>query len=397
MARWLPPPVAVQPTTPTPRLRVRRRRTHRRKANRQRILAYTAMLLLGVGFGSALGFVAWNRTDTHARNEPLAITGDAGSASQTTTDPDPTSAGRPIYRHSIVPGGVYSVAEVIDAVKRDPVVAVHYQSVNLKALQVERLAAPRSMFVSYRVGDQIYWTKHRVQLKAGETVLTDGHTIIRGRCGNCVSPDSQDAVEGNDAAANELDQVDTRPQAVAAPPFRTAMDDALVGPRGLLPSRFGPGLAASAFAPASSSGPEGFPLGLLGAPFLGVLPGGSGVGPNGPALSPAGTPIAGGPTTPGSTDIPDVPTTPGSPTPPGLPTTPEAPTAPGSPNGPESPTPGPGDSPIPLVPPGEGGPYIPPVGGAPLTPVPEPGTIMLIGSGLAGVVGRGVWRRKKQQ
>ena len=63
------------------------------------------------------------------------------------------------------------------------------------------LTAPRSAYVSYRRGDRTYWTRDRVWLKAGETVLTDGATTIRARCGNCVSDVKQERRCGDRAGA----------------------------------------------------------------------------------------------------------------------------------------------------------------------------------------------------
>ncbi len=72
---------------------------------------------------------------------------------------------------------------------RDPVVATHYASLKLNpaVVRVEELREPIVAHVSYRVGDQVYWTKKKVTLRAGEPVLTDGQTTIRARCGNAVS------------------------------------------------------------------------------------------------------------------------------------------------------------------------------------------------------------------
>ena len=369
MAHSLPSPSAVQPTTSTPRPHARRRRSHRRKHTYGRLLAYTATLVLVAGLAGALAFVAVERSRAHATGESASVTDTADTlTSESIADAEPASEGRPVYRHSVVPGGVYSVEEFKDAVSRDPVVAAHYRPVNIKALHVEKLTASRSMYVSYRVGDQIYWTRHRVQLRAGETVLTDGHTMIRGRCGNCVSPDEQDAVAENEPAATELDQIE-RPgplQVAAVPP---------VG-NGILPSRGLP----SALPPAPPSD-GGVPYGALVAPLYGALAGGS--------PGPAGTPADenAGPVPP--IDVPIVP---------GTPTTPGSPDTPGTPGTPGSPAPAPPDSPFPPiggVPPG--GPSYPPPGGEiPLLPVPEPGTFVLLGTGLAGVAARYLKRRGKE-
>jgi hypothetical protein len=45
----------------------------------------------------------------------------------------------------------------------------------------------RSAYVSYRLGDHIYWTSHKLLLRRGETVITDGDHTARTRCGNLVA------------------------------------------------------------------------------------------------------------------------------------------------------------------------------------------------------------------
>jgi hypothetical protein len=43
------------------------------------------------------------------------------------------------------------------------------------------------MYVSYRIGNDVFWTKHKLTLPKGETMLTEGHVMARTRCGNRVS------------------------------------------------------------------------------------------------------------------------------------------------------------------------------------------------------------------
>ena len=112
---------------------------------------------------------------------------------------------RPIFNGSVVPGGVYSLDELRAVIERDPVVAAHYRHARLDEMQAVTLTSGRAAYVSYRIGDRVYWTRNRVWLKAGETVLTDGTTTIRARCGNCVSAVSQEAGSANEPAPDELD------------------------------------------------------------------------------------------------------------------------------------------------------------------------------------------------
>jgi hypothetical protein len=94
---------------------------------------------------------------------------------------------RILYPYSVIPGGVQNSAELRSAVAHDDTVAHHYADFNLHDARVTRLRAARAVFVSYRIGSRIFWTKNRLNLPAGETVMTDGEHMARTRCGNRLS------------------------------------------------------------------------------------------------------------------------------------------------------------------------------------------------------------------
>ena len=112
---------------------------------------------------------------------------------------------RPVFSGSVVAGGVYSLDELRAVIARDPVVAAHYRSADLDRMKVVTLTTGKAAYVSFRRGDTVRWTRQRVWLKPGETVLTDGTTMIRARCGNCVSEEQQQNVAEVDPAHGELD------------------------------------------------------------------------------------------------------------------------------------------------------------------------------------------------
>jgi hypothetical protein len=112
---------------------------------------------------------------------------------------------RPVFNGSVVAGGVYSLDELRTVIGRDPVVAAHYRGIDFDRMEVVTLTAGKAAYVSYRRGDAVHWTRDRVWLKPGETVLTDGTTMIRARCGNCVSDVRQENVAAVDPAHGELD------------------------------------------------------------------------------------------------------------------------------------------------------------------------------------------------
>ena len=96
-------------------------------------------------------------------------------------------AGRPLFPYSVIPGGIGSRGELANAIANDPVVAAHYAGFHVSGARIVTLSAPRSAYVSYRIGDQIFWTAKRVFLPKNEAVITDGAVEARARCGNQIS------------------------------------------------------------------------------------------------------------------------------------------------------------------------------------------------------------------
>jgi hypothetical protein len=94
---------------------------------------------------------------------------------------------RPVYPYSIIPGGVASAAELRAAVAHDPVVAAHYAAFDLANARVFQVQEARSVYVSYRKGNDVFWTSKKLRLAVGETLITDGQHISRTRCGNQIS------------------------------------------------------------------------------------------------------------------------------------------------------------------------------------------------------------------
>jgi hypothetical protein len=108
---------------------------------------------------------------------------EAGSAST----PQMEEAVRPVYTYSVIPGGVRNRKELKLVLARDPVAASHYKGFDGQAARPVRLDRARQVYVSYRLGNHIYWTSKKVTLPAGETLLSDGTHLVRTRCGNRIS------------------------------------------------------------------------------------------------------------------------------------------------------------------------------------------------------------------
>lgn len=94
---------------------------------------------------------------------------------------------RIVYPYSVIPGGIRSVQELKNAIAKDSVVSAHYAAFHLADARIIKLNRELSVHVSYRLGDQVYWTKRELKLAKGETLITDGVQTARARCGNLIS------------------------------------------------------------------------------------------------------------------------------------------------------------------------------------------------------------------
>ncbi len=218
---------------------------------------------------------------------------------------------RPLYPYSVVPGGISSAAELRAAAERDAAVRQHYAGLNLANAHVERLREAKLVYVSYRRGNQIFWTRNALRLAKGERVITDGVVMLRARCGNRISEVPMAPVEPNVAAvpaeAMEL------PAAAGVPVPWTQPEDVPLAPT--------PETAIVIPPFPTPSGP-GVP-GVYAPPFTWIPTGGgpSGSGPK----TPSGPGTSSGPPTPSGPQPPPIivpPSGPGTPAGPGTPNTP---------------------------------------------------------------------------
>jgi len=113
---------------------------------------------------------------------------------------------RPVYPYSVVPGGVKDAHELKWAAQHDPVVASHYSGFDYDHARIVRLVLARTVYVSYRIGNKIYWTRHRVSLKKGESLITDGKITARTRCGNRVEEVPQQAISRSEPPVAKFEE-----------------------------------------------------------------------------------------------------------------------------------------------------------------------------------------------
>jgi len=93
----------------------------------------------------------------------------------------------PLFSYSIIPGGARSADELKNAMANDPTVAEHYAGFDLGKTHTVPAESSRLMYVSYRMGNSVFWTKRRLRIPAGEKLITDGNLEARTRCGNRLS------------------------------------------------------------------------------------------------------------------------------------------------------------------------------------------------------------------
>jgi hypothetical protein len=138
--------------------------------------------------------------------------------------PDPA---RPVYQYSLVPGGVQDVKELKWVAEHDPVVGAHYAGFDYDHARVVRLTLARTAYVSYRIGNHVYWTRHRLTLHKGEKVITDGKMTARARCANRVEELPRQAAAPLEPPAVAFDQPIPMPAGTGTQsppvPFQSAM------------------------------------------------------------------------------------------------------------------------------------------------------------------------------
>ena len=288
--------------------------------------------------------------------------------------PPEFASDRPVYRYSVVPGGTHNPGELKEAIARDAVVAAHYSKLDQSQLRKEIVSADRLVHVSYRKGDQVFWTKKKVLLRKGEAILTDGVTQVRARCGNCIAEQPAGPTSPEEPDVVEFDRLTDSLPGTAAPEVAgvrpgTRQDDPL-GSIG------GPSVSAplASLRVGDTSGPS------LSADTAGVGSGSRSYDPlvaAGPAGAHGTTPLGDDNPTPPGPDFdppwPDLPLPPGEDEP--FPPLNPFPPGPDDPKRPENPGP-----PTDVDPPGSD-PQNP-------TPVPEPGTLLLVGGGAAELIRR---------
>ena len=191
--------------------RVRKSRSRHRRRLRHVSALLLVALIMGCGwlvsqhslfstsyFSKAKAGSDWERGNA-SRN--LAIL-----AGPTASEVPVTDNAHPLYPYSVVPGGVHSVRELREASQRDRVVARHYEGFNFNQARIIELKHAQMVYLAYRIGNRIFWTRKQVALRQGEKLITDGKIAARTRCGNRVVTLPQAVVSPAEPRAEKFEQ-----------------------------------------------------------------------------------------------------------------------------------------------------------------------------------------------
>ncbi len=166
--------------------RRRRRRRTRKNAGAQFLVVFLF---------AATAAITWQ----YARQKPVSSMAyssvEANQIKSSETDPaSPTYAsfvrsrpGRPAYLYSVIPGGIASPEELRQAMDHDPVVAQQFAGFDFQRAHLIQVSDSQPMHVAYRMGDKVYWTRKKMALHKGETLISDGKIAARTRCGNRIA------------------------------------------------------------------------------------------------------------------------------------------------------------------------------------------------------------------
>ena len=177
----------------------RRRRTNSRQQRRVRrtILAFA---ILGVTYLAAW-FAVSVRSSFRAQSDQSDTQWAQGNPSQNlallaaqSVSPRLALPNRVVYPYSVVPGGVQTPEDLRRVSDHDRVVSNHFAGFDFRRAHIVELDQPKLVYLSYRVGDRVYWTGKRITLRKGERLITDGKTTARTRCANQISESPQPEV-----------------------------------------------------------------------------------------------------------------------------------------------------------------------------------------------------------
>ena len=202
----------TQPVGRTGRAGFRRRPTRRHRRNqfirRAFLISTLAVLVVAVSV-VALSYLSPSLFRARREPGPTPQQSEASREHLLLTNQKalrPAVEGRLVYPYSVIPGGVEDIRELKFIAEHDPIVASHYAGFDYDHARIVRLVLAQTAYVSYRIGNHIYWTRHRLALHKGEKLITDGKKTIRARCGNRVETLPQQATSSVEPSPEKFDQ-----------------------------------------------------------------------------------------------------------------------------------------------------------------------------------------------
>jgi hypothetical protein len=202
----------------------RRRRSWYRRKLRQRRMATAAIVVMAIAVVCALNVVRILSSPPSGRaphgtselqaartylNQQLGLVSPRAGKHRSYVPRIPG-----VYPYSVVPGGVKDADALRTVAAHDSAVARHYSNFNFAKAHIERISAPREVYVSYRIRDSIFWTQKKILLPAGELLLTDGAITARAKCGNQISEVAKPDISDQEPEQDVMDQ----PVAALEPP-----------------------------------------------------------------------------------------------------------------------------------------------------------------------------------
>lgn len=155
-------------------------------------------MLILLGVCACLVTILFNKVVHNTRESMISGTPDSNRSPETAGGVLPAKEKRTIYPYSVIPGGVRDRDELETHMGNDPVVNTHYKNFKVLFAKVMRAREARRVHVSYRLGNQIYWTAKTVRIPKGETLITDGSETARTRCGNLISEEPKEPVSAEE-------------------------------------------------------------------------------------------------------------------------------------------------------------------------------------------------------
>jgi PEP-CTERM motif len=192
-------------------MRVRRSKYRRRRRIQRTAFVFAGLLLLYLGGWWA--FSVHSAWFSRANPDQADLNWMQGNLSENLSVLAAKSVALPlalprrvVYPYSIIPGGVQTPEDLRQVSDHDRLIGGHYAGFDFRNARIIEVDQPKLVYVSYRMGDKIFWTAKKISLHKGEKLITDGKITARARCANQVSEKAQPAISPAepDAAAFEM-------------------------------------------------------------------------------------------------------------------------------------------------------------------------------------------------